>query len=74
MTLKTMLQYIYPSLCFDDFKKRDTNDIMVLFKSYKNDTELVYIDDYKRYQYPVFAGLMLDYKQQDLITNIKTNM
>ena len=36
--------------------------------------KFVYIDDYKKYYYCVLEGLMVDYKEQVFITDIKANM
>ena len=68
-----MLKRTYPSLPFDELRKEDTNDIAALLE-HKDGIELVYVDGYKRRCYPVLAGLMMDYKEQVLITGIKTNM
>ena len=36
--------------------------------------ELVYINGYKKYCYPILADLIIDYKEQVLITGIKANI
>ena len=69
-----MLQRTYSSLPPVNFKKKgDTNDVTALL-GYKDGIELVYVDGYKRRCYPVLAALMVDYKQQVLIIDIKANM
>ena len=35
---------------------------------------MICADGFKRCYYPIFAGVMLDYKEQIHITRIKTNM
>ena len=35
---------------------------------------MVYANDYIKHCYPIQANLMLDYKEQVLITGIKSNM
>ncbi len=45
-----------------------------MLESSKDGIELVCADGYKRRCYPVLAGLMVDYKEQVLITGIKANM
>lgn len=73
MTLKNMLQYIYPNFFLVNFKKKIyTDDISVLF-GYKDGIELVNTNRYKKCCYPVLASLIVNYKEQALITSIKTN-
>lgn len=43
MALKTILQYIYPNFFLIDLKKKDINNITLLFK-YKNNIKLIYIN------------------------------
>ena len=59
MALKTILQYIYPSLLFDNLRNRNTDDVAVFFK-YKDSTELMCADGYKKHCYLVLVGLMID--------------
>lgn len=40
----------------------------------KNGIKLVYADSYKKRCYPVLAGLIIDYKEQILILDIKVNI
>ena len=69
-----MLQRTYSSLSSVNFKKKgDTNDVVALLK-YKDGIKLVYTNDYKKRCYLVLVGLMVDYKEQDLITDIKANI
>ena len=35
---------------------------------------MIYTDSLKRHCYPILAGVIVDYKEQVLITGIKTNM
>ena len=55
------------------YKKRNTNDVIVLLE-YKNGIKLVYANGYKRRCYPILADFIVDYKEQVLITGIKANM
>ena len=73
MTLKTMLQCIYPNLSSIELRKRGTNDIAALLE-HKDGIKLMYADGYKRRCYLVLVGLMVDYKEQVFITGIKTNI
>ena len=73
MALKTILQRTYPSFLSDELKKWDTNDIVALLE-HKDGIELVCANGYKKHFYSVLAGLIVDYKEQVLITGIKTNM
>lgn len=54
--------------------KRDTNDVAVLLKYYKDNIELIYANNYKKYCYLILVGFMTDYKEQVLIIGIKTNI
>lgn len=69
-----MLQYIYPSVSFVDFKKKSTDNILVLLKFTKDGTRLVYINSYKKRCYSVLIGFIMDYKKQVLIICIKANI
>lgn len=40
----------------------------------KDDIELMYVDNNKRYCYPILAGFMIDYKKQVFNIAIKLNM
>ena len=53
-----------------------TNIILdiALLETYKEGIKIRYADDFKRRCYPVFAGLIVDYKEQVLITDVKANM
>ncbi len=74
MALKTMLQCTYPSFSSVDFKKGDTTNNVAALLEYKDGIEFVCANGYKRRCYPVLAGLMVDYEEQVLITDIKANM
>lgn len=74
IALKTILQYTSPSFSSIDFKKKDADDVIALFKYTKDGIELVCTNDYKRRCYSVLAGLMVDYEEHVFIINIKTNM
>ena len=71
--LKIILQRIYPSLSFVELRKEDNNNVATLLE-HKDGIKLVCADGYKRRCYPILAGLMVDYKEQILITCIKANM
>lgn len=45
-----------------------------MFKYTKNGIELVYIDSYKYYCYPILTDFIIDYKEQIFIMGIKINM
>ena len=47
---------------------------IALFKTYKEEIEIRYTDDFKKCCYPILAGLIVDYKEQVFITSIKANM
>ena len=47
---------------------------IALLKIYKEGIEIQCVDSFKQRCYPVFAGLIVDYKEQVLITGIKANM
>ena len=47
---------------------------IALLKTYKEGIEIRCADGFKRCCYLVFAGLMVDYKEQVLITGVKANM
>ena len=47
---------------------------IALLETYKEGIEIRCVDDFKRRCYPVLAGLMIDYKEQVLITGVKANM
>ena len=53
-----------------------TNVILdiVLFETYKKGIEIWCVNGFKQCCYPVFVGLIIDYKEQVLITSVKTNM
>ena len=47
---------------------------IALFETYKEGSKIRYANSFKRRCYPVFVGLMVDYKEQVLITGVKANM
>ena len=47
---------------------------IALLETYKEGIEIRCADGFKRRCYPIFAGLMVDYEEQVLITGVKTNM
>ena len=47
---------------------------IALLKIYKEGIEIRCAGGFKRRCYPVFAGLMVDYEEQVLITGVKANM
>ena len=47
---------------------------MALFETYKKSIEIRCANGFKQRCYPVLAGLMVDYKRQVFITDVKTNM
>lgn len=73
MVFKTILQNIYPSFFFVDFKKVNSINIVILLK-YKDNIELVYTNGYEKHCYFIPINLIVDYKKQVLIKNIKANM
>ena len=54
-------------------RKKDTIDVAALLE-HKDGIKLVCADGYKRRYYPILASLMVDYKEQVLITGIKVNI
>ena len=54
-------------------RKVDTNNVAALLE-HKDGIKLVCANDNKRRCYLILAGLMVDYKEQVLITDIKANM
>ena len=55
-------------------KKWDIDDITILFEYIKEVIELVCANSYKYGCYLILIGLMIDYKKQVLILDIKANM
>ena len=47
---------------------------ITLFETYKEGIEIRCADGFKRHCYSILASLMVDYKEQVLITGIKANM
>ena len=47
---------------------------IALLKTYKEGIEIQYANRFKQRCYPILAGLMVDYKEQVLITGVKANM
>ena len=47
---------------------------IALLETYKEGIEIRCADGFKRRCYPVLAGLMVDYKEQVLITGFKANI
>lgn len=54
-------------------RKRDIDDDVALLE-YKDGIKLIYIYSYKKRYYLVLAGLIVDYKEQVLIIDIKRHM
>ena len=48
--------------------------IIVLLEYLKDGIELMYVNGYKKHCYLILTSLMMDYKEQILITGIKTNI
>ncbi len=73
LALKTMLQRKCPS---STCKWLGTNNILdiALQETYKKGIEIRCANNFKRYCYLILATLMVDYKEQVLITGIKANM
>ncbi len=46
----------------------------VLKEYYDDGIEMICADGLKRHCYPILAGVMVDYKEQVLITGIKANV
>lgn len=71
LVLKTMLQRKYLLLTSN---RSDTIILdIALWDTYKNGIEIRCTNGFKQCCYPIFAGLMVDYKEQVLITRIKSN-
>ena len=64
MSLLTCSRLIATNVLFD----------IVLLKIYKEGIEIRCSDGFQQRCYPVVAGLMIDYKEQVLITSIKANI
>ena len=47
---------------------------IAFLETYKEGIGIWYADSFKRRFYPVFVGLMVDYEEQVLITDVKANM
>ena len=45
-----------------------------MLRYYKQDIEMICVDDLKHRCYPILAGVIVDYEEQVLITRIKANM
>lgn len=54
--------------------KKDPDNIIALFEFTKDDIELLFTDNYKRYYYFILADLIVSYKEQVFITDIKSNI
>ena len=74
LTIKTTPQHIYLSFYSIYFKKKNANDIIVLFEYIKNDIELIYTNGYQKHCYLVLSDFMINYKEQIFIIGIKTNI
>lgn len=68
-----MLQYKY---LLSKYSQLDTNNILniTLQEIYKKGIEIWWRNGFKKYRYPIFAGLIRDDKKQVFITEIKANM
>lgn len=55
-------------------RKKNIDNVAILFKYIKDKIELVYVDSYKKYCYSVFASFIVNYKKQVSITDIKINI
>lgn len=47
---------------------------MLLWNIYKKDIEIWYANSFKKYCYPIFVSLIVDYKEQIVITRIKSKI
>ena len=47
---------------------------VALIKHYYNKIEILYIDGFKRCKFPIFVGIMIDYKEQVFIIDIKADI
>ena len=69
-----MLYCSYPCLSSDELRIKKNYDVTVLHEYTKEGIKLICADGYKKRCYPLLAGLMVDFKEQVFITDIKVNM
>lgn len=70
---KLCYSILVPAFLFSTWRKKDTNSVTILLE-HQDGIKLVYADGYKRHCYLVLAGFLLDYKEQVIITGIKSNL
>ena len=52
-------------------KKRNANNVIILFKYLKDVIKLIYANSYKKYSNHRLTGFMIDYKEQFFIIGLK---